>query len=349
MTSTTAAIEKDGIPVVLSSNNGDGDETSSAEEEQESDPSILTQSEIGWAKEIKSCIMKEDENLAKTITDLEYGQLAIITKGKLDRAIKMVHRLSTFKKEHGIDTDGANVAADDITILIDKAIESIKNLEKKSPNFIMSFGREDDDDEDGKESKNKTSSVIAFNLTAFNPRKYNIKKSSSSDTDNADADADANADSSDTDTDDATAKEWKILYTGLYYLFEASSSTIANIRAGTDIICNCDVIGYDNYSNDITKYGSSLYQDSYPIRINGINCVNTPFIFRAIYAICKPFVSVHTTKVLNMSGTVQQIQDTYSPQILPKSFDGTLGSWEMKNKLTAALKLRYETKATFTL
>ena len=351
MASTTTAIEEDGIPVVLSNNiNATPDESSSEGEEEketETDPSILTQSEIGWAKEIKSCIMKEDENLAKTITDLEYGQLAIITKGKLDRAIKMVHRLPTFKKEHNIDTDyiGANIAADDITILVDKAIESIKNLEKKSPGFIMSFGKEDDENEDGKESKNKTS-VIAFNLTTFNPRKYHIKKLSSSDTTDTDS-----SDTTDADTteDDATAKEWKILYTGLYYLFEASSSTIANIRSGTDIICNCDVIGYDSYSNEISKYGSSLYQDSYPIRVNGINCVNTPFIFRAIYAICKPFVSVHTTKVLNMSGTVQQIQDKYNPQILPKSFDGKLGSWEMKNKLTAALKLRYETKATFTL
>ena len=192
--------------------------------------------------------------------------------------------------------------------------------------------------------------MIAFNLTAFNPRKYHIKKSSpSSDTDNADANADTDSSDTDTDTDVATAKEWKILYTGLYYLFEASSSTIATIRSGTDFICNCDLIGYNNYSNDITKYGASLYQDSYPIRVNGLNCVNTPLIFRAIYAIVKPFVSAHTTKVLNMSSTVPQIQDTYSPQILPKSFDGKLGSWEMKNKLTAALKLRYETKATFTL
>ena len=364
MTSTTTPIEEEGIPVIgLSSNNNedycDGDETSSAAaesaaEQQESssssDPSILTQSEIKWAKEIKSSIRKEDETLAKTITDLEYGQLAIITKGKLDRAIKMVHRLSIFKQEHDIDTDGANIAPDDITSLIEKAMESITNLEKKSPGFLMSFGREedDDDDKDEKKSKNKTS-VIAFNLTAFNPRKYHIKKSSPSSTDNADANANADTDSSDTDTDDATAKEWKILYTGLYYLFEASSSTIATIRAGTDFICNCDLIGYNNYSTDITKYGSSLYQDSYPIRVNGLNCVNTPFIFRAIYAIVKPFVSAHTTKVLNMSSTVPQIQDTYSPQILPKSFDGKLGSWEMKNKLTAALKLRYETKATFTL
>jgi len=281
--------------------------------DKDEDPSKLTNSEIVWAKEIKASIMEEDTILAQTFTDLDYAQLAIITKGKLERAMKMIHNLSTFKKESGgIDTDA--VAVDDISVLVEKAIDSIKLVENTG--FIMSFGNVEEEKD---EPKCSSSSVIALNLTAFNPRKYK------------------------------SPEEWKVLFTALYYLFEASSATISDIKKGTSIICDCDLIGYDNYSSDINKYGSVLYQYSYPIRVKEITCLNTPLIFRAIYAICKPFVSSHTTEVLTMGGTISEVQDKFSPQNLPKRFEGKVGSWEMKNKLTAALKLRYESKATFTL
>jgi len=305
---------EDNIPGALSNDEpelqvecGGGGNSNDGEE----DPSKLTKSEIVWAKEIKASIMEEDEILAQTITDLDYAQFAIITKGNLKRAMKMIHNLSTFKKENGgIDTDA--VAVDDISVLVEKAIDSIKLVEKTG--FIVSFGSVEKE-----EPKYSASSVIALNLTAFNPRKYK------------------------------SPEEWKVLFTALYYLCEASSATISDIKKGSSIICDCDLIGYDNYSSDINKYGSVLYQDSYPIRVKEIICLNTPFIFRAIYAIYKPFVSAHTTKVLTMGGSISEVQDKFSPQNLPKRFEGNIGSWEMKIKLIAALQLRYESKATFTL
>ena len=163
--------------------------------------------------------------------------------------------------------------------------------------------------------------MIAFNATNFVPRKYQ------------------------------TSEDWKSFFVALYYLLEASSTDIAAIRAGTSIICDCDLIGWDNFSNttQIDQYGSKLYRDSYPIRIQEITMVQTPWYYRAIYQLYKPFMSPHTKEVLNMSGTIVELKDKYSQKNLPKRFDGFLGNWDVKKKLTTALTKRYETKATFAL
>merc|ERR1712032_1015309 len=109
----------------------DSSDSDEAAQQQQQDPSTLTKAEIVWAKEIKALIAEEDAVLAKKFTDLDYAQIALITKGKLDRTMKMIQNLSTFKKEHGIETDA--VAVDDISFLVEKAIESIDVLKKKSP------------------------------------------------------------------------------------------------------------------------------------------------------------------------------------------------------------------------
>ena len=337
---TTEISEESTIPVVLGGPNNDDDDGESGEEkvaeEQQPvvlDPSKLTLIEIGWAKEIKRIAAEDAENFALEFTDLEYAQIALITKGKFDRAMTMIRNIVSFKKEHGIiDADRGSVAVDDISNLVEKAIESIILFEKKSPGFMMSFAvpkqneqqqqqqtSNNEEDSTAAAIRSSSSAVIAFNFTAFNPRKYK------------------------------TQDEWKLLFTALYYLFEASSSTVNDMRSGCSFICNCDLIGFDNYSNDLTKYGSGLYEDSYPIRVKDITCLNTPFIFRTIYAICKPFVSVHTTQVLTMGGSLSGIQSRFGPDVLPKSMDGKLGNWELRKNLIAALKSRYESKATFTL
>ena len=295
------------------SDGNDGINTSTSTSD-EHDPSKLTESELSWAKNIKMSMTEENETLAKTITDLEYAQLAIITKGQLERSMKMAHRLSEFKSEHGIDTNFAS--ADDesngSSVFAEKGVESITTfLEKTSPGFFMSFGRECGDA--------VGPALITLNLTSFLPRKYR------------------------------TPEDWKVLFSALYYLFEASSTDIAAIREGTAFICDCDLIGWDNFSTEIEKYGSKLYRDSYPIRVKEMTMVRTPLFYRALYYVYKPFLSRHVTEVLNTGSTLEQIHEHYSPKNLPKTFEGFLGIWDVKKRLSSALKQRYESKATFTL
>lgn len=63
---------------------------------------MLTDLERKRAKDIKAVVQQEDEALAKELSDLEYAQLAIVTKEKFGRALLMVRKLSQFKRNHGI-------------------------------------------------------------------------------------------------------------------------------------------------------------------------------------------------------------------------------------------------------
>jgi len=274
------------------------------------DPSKLTEIELAWAKEVKETILKENEALAKEFTDLEYAQLAIVTKGKLKRAMKMIHRLSKFKTDHRIvaEQDKPGTMSDAATAA-DKAMEVIQKFENGSKGFLLGFGK---DNATGR-------SVSVWNYAAFNPRSYK------------------------------TSEEWATCFAAFYYLCEASAPDIATIRSGMAVICDCDDMGWRNFSLEIEKHGAALFQDCYPLRTKEMTMLHAPIILRAMYALCKPFLKQHTKDIFRMDGKVEEIQERYPKTILPKILGGIQGNWDMNDKLAKALKLRYETKLSFTL
>ena len=107
-----------------------------------SDPSQwmdLTEEEKGWTTALRGALILADEELAKSITDFQYAQHAIVAKGDVDKGLKRIRRLQEFKISHGIAEEGS--------ITVDKAKEIIKKAEEKAPGVIMSFGREEKDGE----------------------------------------------------------------------------------------------------------------------------------------------------------------------------------------------------------
>lgn len=270
------------------------------------DPNALTELELTRAKEIKEAIYKEDPSIAREFSDLEYAQLAIVTKGKLERAMRMLRRWSKFRHDHGISKQDG----EDAKVATEKAMQVIQDFEKGSKGFLLSCG--------GIDLKTGRS-VSVWNYAAFNPRAYR------------------------------SAEDWKNCFAAFYYLCEASAPDIATIRSGMAIICECDDMGWRNFSMEMEKHGAALFQDCYPLRTKEMTMMNAPLILRAMYALCKPFLKQHTKDIFHMGGTVEELQERFPKNLLPRIFGGTLGSWDMNDKLTRALQVRYETKASFTL
>ncbi|KAL3917312.1 MAG: hypothetical protein SGILL_004775 [Bacillariaceae sp.] len=269
-------------------------------------PNALTELELTRAKEIKEAIFKDDAEIAKEFSDLEYAQLAIVTKGKLDRAMTMLRRWSKFKQDHGISKEDGGSARDSAQ----KSMEVIQNFEKESKGFLLSCGGVD---------PTTGRSVSVWNYAAFNPRAYR------------------------------NAEDWKNCFAAFYYLCEAAAPDIATIRSGMEIICECDDMGWRNFSLDMEKHGAALFQDCYPLRTKEMTMLNAPLIVRAMYALCKPFLKQHTKDIFHMGGTVEEVQERFPKNLLPKILGGTQGPWDMNDKLSKALQVRYETKASFTL
>lgn len=92
----------------------------------------ITEEEKGWAMIIKNAIVEADPEFAKTISDLEYVQHAIVAKDKLSKALTRIRRLKAFKTEYGIDDD--------------RPLEEIQAIllrfEELASGFFLGFGRE---------------------------------------------------------------------------------------------------------------------------------------------------------------------------------------------------------------
>ncbi|KAL3902533.1 MAG: hypothetical protein SGARI_005792 [Bacillariaceae sp.] len=269
------------------------------------DPNVLSELETQRAREIKDAILKEDATLAAEFSDLEYAQLAIVTKGKLQRALSMIRRWSKFKKDHGIIVDESSDAKKASEI----AMQVIQDFEKGSKGFLLSCGK---DPSTGRH-------VSVWNYASFTPRSYK------------------------------SPDDWKTCFAAFYYLCEAAAPDICTIRSGMAIICECDDMGWRNFSLEMEKHGAALFQDCYPLRTKEMTCLNAPLILRAMYALCKPFLKPHIKKIFQMSGTMEEVQERIPKNLLPRALGGTQGQWDMNDKLSKSLQLRYETKAAFKL
>lgn len=94
------------------------------------DSMYLSETERGWAREIKNAMLEENKEIAETISDYEYVQHAIVAKENWPKALKRIKRLHQFKQSHGIP---GNYSVDD-------AFKAIKKFEALVPKLFLAFG-----------------------------------------------------------------------------------------------------------------------------------------------------------------------------------------------------------------
>ena len=94
---------------------------------EQGEPNLLTTSltdqECQWALEIKNAVM-EDGDL-KELTDFEYAQHAIASKGDLEKALLKVGGLQTFREEYKVlDT-------------LEEGLQALRAFQKQQPWFVL--------------------------------------------------------------------------------------------------------------------------------------------------------------------------------------------------------------------
>jgi hypothetical protein len=144
-------------------------------------------------------------------------------------------------------------------------------------------------------------------------------------------------------------EDWDNCFAAFFYLFEAMQPDIYSIREGLAMIADCEGMGWKNFSLEMEKNATALYQDSYPARIKELTMLNAPGILRAMYVLIAPFLNKKVKEVFHMTGKVEDVQSRFPKDALPTTLGGTQGSIDMEQKLREALKTRIGNQGKFSL
>ncbi|CAB9516304.1 tocopherol transfer protein-like [Seminavis robusta] len=275
----------------------------------------LTEQETEWAHAIKEALASKDSELANKITDFEYAHHAIIAKEKVDRALKRIQRLDTFRQEHDIPP-ATEIHAED-------ALQMIQRFSAICPGIYMAFGKHStinstSTEGDG-DAKEESHYVSTWDYSAFLP--VNI----------------------------ATPEDWKTCVASFYYLLDACHPDITAMRNGLVMLTEAQGLGWKNFSLEMEKRAAHLYQDAYPVRYQAMIMLHPPKIFEAMYALVKPFLNKKIKDCIQLSGNLEQVQAKFTKEVLPTTMGGTQTQEDMEQAMLEALKTRYANMASFKL
>jgi len=104
--------------------------------------------------------------------------------------------------------------------------------------------------------------------------------------------------------------------------FENCCSSLADVRRGVTIICNCNGVGYSNVSPAAELAMAKLYVEGYPVRINRMVLVDVTLVARVVLkAIRKVLPRKLNSRIHLLSG--EELRDLFSQEALPCFLDGT--------------------------
>ncbi|XP_032817754.1 alpha-tocopherol transfer protein-like isoform X2 [Petromyzon marinus] len=79
-----------------------------------------------------------------------------------------------------------------------------------------------------------------------------------------------------------------------------------------------------NFSPYFVKRMTTVLQDAFPMRIKGQSSINEPVIFKAVFAMIKPFLKEKMRKRMNFHGSdFLSLHKKISPDLLPAEYGGT--------------------------
>lgn len=92
--------------------------------------SAATEQEIAWARTIKQAAQEEQDLRTHGLSDLEYLQHAIVSKGNVNKALRRLANMQTFKDRYDIQQDGS----------YEQGIRDIQALLLAYPGFLKALG-----------------------------------------------------------------------------------------------------------------------------------------------------------------------------------------------------------------
>ncbi|GMI01038.1 hypothetical protein TrLO_g481 [Triparma laevis f. longispina] len=86
-------------------------------------------------------------------------------------------------------------------------------------------------------------------------------------------------------------KTWKTLVNDFMLLLDANNCDLEEARKGTVFVQDLKGVGWKNFSAEVEKRATCLYQDNYPAKFKKFYMVDAGIIMNAILGICRLFVN----------------------------------------------------------
>lgn len=90
--------------------------------------------------------------------------------------------------------------------------------------------------------------------------------------------------------------DWRVHLGGFFYLFQAMQSNIVSMREGLVHICECEGMGWDNFSMEHVRRSFSDLYEHYPLEHKEISWIRTPMVANLLHAFMKPLIRPETRR-----------------------------------------------------
>mmetsp|Transcript_6737 Transcript_6737/g.17243 ORF Transcript_6737/g.17243 Transcript_6737/m.17243 type:complete len:261 (-) Transcript_6737:51-833(-) len=124
--------------------------------------------------------------------------------------------------------------------------------------------------------------------------------------------------------------EWKFVLKAFFNLFDCVAATIEDVRQGCCFVAFCKGMGFNNFSLEMEKKFSEVYQDGYPLKFKQITMVDPPSIISAMINLCKVFLSkklMDRLQCLPSSSLPGLVSDDKLPVCYGGSYKQPLSDW----------------------
>ncbi|EKX36432.1 hypothetical protein GUITHDRAFT_117430 [Guillardia theta CCMP2712] len=202
----------------------------------QADKNELTPQELAWFRELK--LLCETHHM-EVSSDYEIACYALVCKGSTVKALSRMAKMKKLEREHNLSS-------------ID-SVTAYQTLAKLCPGMFAACGRDKQGNADADLQFSSTSQNAfhrPFQEAEKRPGRYlppllpPFTHSPPS-------------------SRQCTLKV-------LLDAFDASTASIHDVREGTSWLCNCNGMGWSNFSFEMEKKISMLYQDGYPIKIKAM-------------------------------------------------------------------------------
>lgn len=144
-----------------------------------------------------------------------------------------------------------------------------------------------------------------------------------------------------------TDEDWRSHLGGMYYLSHAMQNNIHACREGIIHICECEGMGWENFSYDVVRRNFSDLYENYPLRHKEISWLRTPLVGNILFAFIKPLMNPEAVKKFRVgcifNGYEERLDALFSiptPEVARKN---------LVAKLLGYLMVRYQMEEHFKL
>lgn len=130
-------------------------------------------------------------------------------------------------------------------------------------------------------------------------------------------------------------------------MFNVLNADVESMRKGMQFVSDC---GWKNFSLKAQKKNAEIFQDAYPIRINKMVLLDTPFVMEAMLKLIRAILSKKMKEIIVIDKTDKFFQRGQLPsELTPTKYGGTASDDGAFEFLGEKLALRTKNEKEFKL